>query len=82
MNVLPDVHAPRRRHSDGWRSYAPGVGIIAAAVALHIHGNLGEHVTTAVIGVGALRLPAGRLRDGKRWKLAEDSKTDEREARP
>lgn len=73
--------APKRRGNDTWRSYVPGAVIIGAGVVLHATGHASEHVTTAVIALGATRLPVGRFRDGKRWKLAENTRTDEHQGR-
>lgn len=79
MNLAKVVgpRAPRRRSHDSWRAYVPGLVIIGGAILLHNGGYIGEHLTGIVMTVGGTRLPIGRVRDGKRWKLASDTRTDE-----
>lgn len=79
MNLLPPP-APSRRHVDTWRAWIPGSLIIGAALGLHALKLIpNEHVILGLVALGAKRLPQGRLRDSKRWKLATDTRTDERE---
>lgn len=80
MNIAIPT-APKRRGDDTWRSYVPGLGLIGLGIVAHSQGWIGEHPTMAIIGFGGLRLPRGRFRDGKRWKLAENTRTDEHRRR-
>lgn len=76
MKIAPPT-APKRRQADAWHAYMPGLLLIGLGILAHGQGWIGEHPTMAIIGFGGLRLPRGRLRDGKRWLLAENTRTDE-----